>query len=305
MGEIARSVLAGTVHRLNTIKGGRFISNSSLAKAVCGTGPAVADLRCGSKAIVLLQDHVGRAMYLWGQHDPRVARVMDAVIGTGDTVLDIGANFGVLGLLAARKVGSEGRVHLFEPQSLVAQCLRASLALNEYRHAEIHECALSSYSGFSEMAIVEPGNLGMTQIVPPDCNLRGQRIQVRVENAADYIPALPVSQGEIIVKIDVEGHEGEILGAMRAWIGAVAPAFVLFECHVGDGGFWEEKSVAVLAALNYRFFGYDLTRYTKTQLYRLSPYDKFPAGYDFVALHSSVFETARGACFQRTFLNEV
>jgi FkbM family methyltransferase len=229
---------------------------------------------------------------------------MEAVISTGDTVVDIGANFGVLGLLAARKVGSEGKVHLFEPQSLVAQCLRASLALNGYSHAEVHECALSSCTGFVEMAIVEPGNLGMTQIAPPDRNLRGQKIRVRVENAADYIPALSVSRGKVVVKIDVEGHEGEILEAMRAWIDEVVPAFVLFECHVGASGFWQEKSVAVLAQLNYKIFGYDLARYTKTRLYRLSVRDEFPVGYDFVALHPGVFETATGACFKRMFLDE-
>ena len=173
MSEILRAALAEAMHKLNTVKGGRRIADSSFAKAICGEGAAVADLRCGSKAIVLLQDHVGRAMYLWGQHDPRVAHVMEAVVSEGNTVLDIGANFGVLGLLASKKVGRSGMVHLFEPQPLVAQCLRTSLTLNGYTHTEVHECALSTFSGFAEMVLVEPANLGMAMIAPPGCTLCG------------------------------------------------------------------------------------------------------------------------------------
>jgi len=301
--EIARAALAGAVRRFNAIRGGRRIANSPLARAICGNGPAVANLRCGADAIVLLQDHIGRTMYLWGQHDPRVAHVMETLIGPGDTVLDIGANFGVLGLLAAHHVGKQGKVHLFEPQPLLAQCLRASLILNGYTNAEVHECALSSRSGFAEMAIVEPANLGMTRIVSHDSELPGHRVRVRVENAADYIRALPDCR-PAVVKIDVEGHEGEILKALQAWMSEIVPGFVLLECHVGKAGFWNEDSVRVLAELNYQFFTYDLTRYWETRLQRVPAHEQVPAGYDFVAVHPTALETPAGLRLQRMITNE-
>jgi FkbM family methyltransferase len=290
MGEILRAALAEAMHKLNTVKGGRRIADSFWARAICGEGAAVADLKCGSKAIVLLQDHVGRAMYLWGQHDPRVAHVMEAVVSEGDTVLDIGANFGVLGLLASKMVGRSGTVHLFEPQPLVAQCLRTSLILNGYTHAEVHECALSTYSGFAEMVIVEPANLGMTMIAPPGCALCGPRIRVRIENAAAYVSKLPRKRAAV-VKIDVENHEGIILRALQDWLSDVVPVVILFECHIPDTGFWNEESVKVLAQLDYQFFAYDLKKYRSTRLYRVMSHNAFPAGYDFVALHPSVAGT--------------
>lgn len=236
-------------------------------------------------------------MYLWGQHDPRVAHVMEAVASQGDTVLDIGANFGVLGLLAARKVGSMGKVHLFEPLPHLAQCLRTSVVLGGFGHVDVHDCALSNRSGFIDMVIVEPGNLGMTTVVEQGCELLGERVRVRVENAADYVQALAGPPANI-VKIDVEGHEGIILNALRGWMSDVTPGFVLFECHIGPTGFWQEKSVSVLAQLDYQFFAYDVSRFWKTRVYPVLAHHDRPPGYDFVAVHPSAFDTTAGMRFQ-------
>jgi FkbM family methyltransferase len=284
MGEMARLVLAKALHRLKTVRGGRLIANSFYAKAVCGHGFAVASLRCGFKAIVSVDDHVGRCMYLWGQHDPRIAAVIDAVAGPGDTVLDIGANFGVLGLLAAKKVGASGKVHLFEPQPLLANFLRTSLLINGLRHAEVHECALSDRSGYADMAIVEPENLGMTKLVSPADKIQGERIRVRVENAADYIESL--ADGYVsLVKIDVEGHEGIILRSLSGWMKEAIPGVVLFESHIGSNSFWMIEPVRVLQEIGYEFLAYDIHRFWKTSLFKISTAGTVPPGYDFVAVH--------------------
>lgn len=303
MGELARSVLAQVVRQLNTVKGGRLISNSSFAKAICGEGPAIAKLRCGATAIVLLQDHVGRSMYLWGQHDPRVAHVMEAVISKGDTVLDIGANFGVLGLQAAVKVGSTGRVHLFEPLPQLAQYLRASLMLGGFSWAQVHECALSSYEGFADIAIVEPENLGMTTLIEADCESAAERVLVRVESAGEYVRALD-GPPAAIVKIDVEGHEGVILNAIQGWMSDVVPAFVLFECHIGPAGFWREMSVNILAGLGYSFYAYDVKRLWRTELRPVLAHEQRPQGYDFVAIHPSAWNTPAGMRFEKMLSKE-
>src|SRR5689334_17872742 len=122
MGEVTRAVLASVVHKLKTVKVGHRITDSGIARRICGEGLAIARLRNGAQALVVVDDYVGRALYLWGEHDPRITDVLDAVLSPGDTVLDIGANLGAVSLFACRRVGSTGRVHCFEPQPLVAQC---------------------------------------------------------------------------------------------------------------------------------------------------------------------------------------
>ena len=283
MGEVARAALASVVRKLRTIKVGHRITDSAIAAWVCGDGAAVAELRYGARAVVFINDYVGRAMYLWGEHDPRITSVLDAVLRPGDTVLDIGANFGVVGLFACKKVGEQGKVHLFEPQPAVAQFLRTSMLINGYRQAVIHECALSRRSGSAEMAIIDAGNLGMATLVSEDKQLAAERIRVRVENAGEFVRALECQQVSLI-KIDVEGHEGVVLESMRDWMQEVKPGVVLFECHVGKDGFWSENVVTLLSGMGYEFLAYDLRKYWSTQLYRVTKEMNKPAGHDFVAV---------------------
>jgi hypothetical protein len=103
MGEVARAALASVVRKLRTVKVGHRITDSAIAAWACGEGVAVGELRYGARAIVFVNDYVGRAMCLWGEHDSRITSVMDAVLRPGDTVLDIGANFGAVGLFACSR----------------------------------------------------------------------------------------------------------------------------------------------------------------------------------------------------------
>lgn len=290
MGHVARTLLATAVRRLSAVRGGRLISNSGIARTICGTGFEVATLTCGAKAVVSVGDHVGRAMYLWGRHDPRLLAVLDAVLAPGDDVIDIGANFGAVGLHAASIVRETGRVYLFEPQPMVAHCLRASVAINGYTQAEVHECALSSHDGLGVMVVAEPRNLGMTRLVADADCAGAERVTVRVENALHHIRSLPTRKAALL-KIDVEGHEDVILTCLAPWMEASPPSFVLFECHIGQGGFWEEGSVKILATLGYEFLCYDIQNCWRTQLRRITLNDHAPRGYDFVAIHKGSYST--------------
>jgi FkbM family methyltransferase len=283
MGELARAALASMVRKLKTVKVGHRITDSAFAARVCGEGVAIAELRYGARAIVFVNDYIGRTMYLWGEYDPRITGAVEAVLQPGDTVLDIGANFGVVGLFACRQVGDHGTVHMFEPQPIVAQCLRTSALINRYHQAVVHECALSNRSGAAEMTIADASNLGMTALNSNGKQPAGAKIQVRVENAGDYIRSLNCRQVSM-VKIDVEGHEGVILDSMSEWMREVKPGVVLFECKVGSGGFWSEHAVTSLAGMGYEFFGYDSRPYWSTRLRQVTRNIQRPWGIDYLAI---------------------
>jgi FkbM family methyltransferase len=284
MREIARGVLASAVHKLSTVKTGHRIADSRFAAWICGKGAVVATLRYGAQAVVFVNDYVGRAMYLWGEHDPRITAVIIAAVRSGDTVLDIGANFGVTGLLAAKCVGPTGTVHLFEPQPLVASCLRTSLMINGFSNAVVHQCALSDRPGTAVMTIEDSSNLGMTTLLTsrPDSMNGSRTLRVRIENAGDYVASLECTTVALI-KIDVEGYEAIVLESMRQQLLDMRVPVLLFEWHMDERNFHEQKPVRILAKLGYEFFGYDMKPLWHTQLRAVNG-EQHPAGHDFVAI---------------------
>jgi FkbM family methyltransferase len=267
MRELARTTFASALHRLTTVKVGHRISDSRFAAWVCGEGPVVANLRYGAKAIVSASDYVGRSMYLWGEHDPRISAVLRAVLREGDTVLDIGANFGVTGILSAKLVGDSGTVHLFEPQPFLASCLRTSLLINGYSNAQVHECALSNHNGVQTMTIVDPSNMGMTTLsaAGPGADGSSPTIDVQIRDASEYVAGLNCSD-LALVKIDVEGHEAIILSSLREWLSEKRVPVMIFECHIEDQSFQEHDTVKILSGLGYDFYGFDMRPYWQTQL---------------------------------------
>lgn len=280
------------------MKMGVKIADSGFSRWICGDGAVIAKLRYGAQAVVFASDYIGRSMYLWGEYDPRISTVISAVLRNGDTALDIGANFGVTGLLAAKCIGPTGRLHLFEPQPLVASCLRVSLLINGYSNAIVHECALSDHDGVSTMMIRDPSNLGMASLEPEEqLSLEAKRtFNVQTRNARDYIAALNCSKA-MLIKIDVEGHETTVLGAMREWLSEVKPPVILFECHL-DGNYFEKaEPVRILSELGYEFFRFDQRPYWRTRLYRVKP-RTCPSGYDFVAVHWSKLDDDRRSALE-------
>jgi len=281
--EIVRSAFASALHRLNTVKCGHRIADSRFASWVCGHGAVVAHLRYGAQAVVFANEYNGRSMYLWGEHDPRITAVMNAVLQAGDTALDIGANFGVTGLFAAGRVGASGAVHLFEPQPLLAQCLRTSLLINGYSNATVHECALSDRTGWADMTIQDPSNWGMTTLSPPKPDLPS-RIRVRTENAGDYVASIGCVEVALI-KVDVEGHEAVVFSSMQRWLAQHGRStIILFECHLDDREFFQCDSVRILSELGYQFLAYDLKPFWQTRLYGFNSTMKYPPGHDFIAV---------------------
>ena len=131
-------------------------------------------------------------------------------------LLDVGANIGLYSLVAAR-FSRASRVVAFEPDPTSAALLRANARVNGV-DVEIIEAAVSSTSGTATL-YVPVGHSGAA-------SLRRQRedvtpVEVRKLSGSDLDEVLRASSGEteVLVKLDVEGHEHEALQALSQWIG--------------------------------------------------------------------------------------
>src|SRR5947208_1901642 len=110
------SVISSIAHMYPFYSGCGTIANSRPMDVMA---PPLSDLvwarSVGGEVLVPLDDLVGRALYFFGDLDPKLTWVIRRLLEPGDIALDIGANLGFLSLFMAKIVGAHGAVHAFEP----------------------------------------------------------------------------------------------------------------------------------------------------------------------------------------------
>jgi FkbM family methyltransferase len=129
--------------------------------------------------------------------------VFARTVKSGDVVYDLGANVGFYTLLAAKLAGPTGHVVAFEPVPRNLGYLRRHLALNECENVTVVPAAVSDRSGTSRFRDGPEHTVG--SLTTSD----GYEVNVVTLDAFDG----PLPR---IIKIDVEGAEGDVLrGASR------------------------------------------------------------------------------------------
>ena len=129
---------------------------------------------------------------------------LDRIVPEGAVTVDVGANCG----LYTRKLARLSRqVYTFEPSHQMADLLRRTSASN----VSVHEIALSDQTGNAELFIPQDGDdliHGLASLEPAVGASRKAVASVNVPTAR--LDAI-VRQDVAFVKIDVEGHELNVL----------------------------------------------------------------------------------------------
>ncbi len=98
---------------------------------------------------------LARQIYVNRSFDPNELYLLDKVLDSGMTFVDIGANVGAYTLFASRKVGPEGRVVAFEPSRREMAALQRNLDLNRASNVSIHSLAIGESSGEATISIAD------------------------------------------------------------------------------------------------------------------------------------------------------
>lgn len=140
----------------------------------------------------------------------------------GDVVVDVGANFGAYTLEAARVVGPTGRVVAFEPSSVTAAHLRASVDRNGFDQVSVQQVALGGERGTAKLGLGSSPELAQL-------GAEGPSEEVRVDLLSDHDDAL---RGMGFLKLDAEGTEEAIVRASVDTLRREGP-LVMFELRHG------------------------------------------------------------------------
>lgn len=165
--------------------------------------------------------------WLTGKVEPEVQRALHERLRPGDTVVDAGASIGFHSLLASRLVGPTGTVVSFEPNPADAASLRANAGLNGLANVVVVEQALSSTAATAFLDRPGEATARLRRTATPGA------LQVPTTSLDAYLTASRLAPA--LVKIDVEGHEADVLQGMAATLAKSRPVLIV-EMH-GDRAF--------------------------------------------------------------------
>lgn len=150
---------------------------------------------------------VEAALFYNGTYEPGTIKFLKANLGEKNVFIDVGANIGLISLIAAKLVGKQGRVIAFEPGKETSEILRRNILLNGLKNIEVIQKALGAELGTAKLFDNWSINRGGASIVRNEDNEIGQEVAV---STLDW----ELNQRSIhpdVIKIDVEGYEMQVL----------------------------------------------------------------------------------------------
>ena len=159
--------------------------------------------------------------YINDEYEPEVVATLRTLLRPGMTFCDVGANMGVITLLAARLVGPTGRVFAFEPMPDNARVVRENVALNGFQNVTIVEAGIAEQNGEALLHLSKYGGSHSLARSP------GGALELTITVQTIRLDSVPGLDRIDVLKSDTEGTE---LAVLRS-LGALKPAHVILEAN--------------------------------------------------------------------------
>lgn len=153
----------------------------------------------------------------FSQYEHEQINFFTEMLKSGDTVLDIGAYQGDYALVAAKKVGKEGKVYAFEPDPDRYKILRENIELNSFTNIEALEIGCSDKDGYVnyECRLQSPLQEEYKEIRfnLPEAEYIPKFIRIKTVTVDSFLKLKNLTPK--IIKIDIEGWELLALRGMQ------------------------------------------------------------------------------------------
>jgi FkbM family methyltransferase len=204
----------------------------------------------------LISNHLKKELYENDIHQLALKILMDKLDGL---VLDIGANLGTFCVPLARKI-PKLKFHAFEPQRIIYYQLCANTIINSLGNLYTYEAGLSNQEADIELEVPDytaETNIGAFSV---DKEVRENEYECKTSGGKEKIILMTLDsvgfENVRLIKIDVEGHELEVLKGGIETIKANNYPPIIFEAWTWKP-WYQEKRTALFEYL--KGHGYEIT----------------------------------------------
>lgn len=186
----------------------------------------------GELASFKLHPPFGASLEAGTFHEHNTSLAFLELLRPGDTVVDVGANIGYYSLLSFAAMRGTGRILSFEPNPVVFSRLARNIALNQASCVTAFNVAASSRTGVAEILMSE-GDSGLSRLIgtgdegKPPAGPIASCATVRLD---DIVADMGIETIRIL-KMDVEGHEAEVIRGAGGLLVRRVPEYVVCEIN--------------------------------------------------------------------------
>jgi FkbM family methyltransferase len=208
---------------INGIFPARFLT---LLKPLCRKRYFIGHLDDGTKFVGDVRDFYSAYSAFSGTYDAWLVSLLSSLSERNPgTILDVGANQGLLSAALGRRLGSSRNIVAFEPMPETASRAAATLALNDLSNVTVLAIAVGDTDETVQINVLD-GHSDLVTVRPMDEGVQNYRAVSVPCRRLDALLDNVLRERVGLIKIDVEGFEPNVIRGAQALIARDRPAIV-------------------------------------------------------------------------------
>ena len=227
------------------------------------------------------------SLYYTGTYEMGTLEIINHYLPKGGVFVDVGANIGLMSLVAALHTGDQGKVIAFEPGSETRRIAQHNIEINNFEKIiEIIPKAAGSKQEDKLLFDNWSVNRGASSIVKGKEDQDGENIQVTT------LDRELTDQNIDVLKIDVEGYELEALKGAEKILQRKNPPVLIVECteETEHQDFTRSELFQLIQSTQPRYKCYKLkgTKLRRSELIPVNNESELPTHDNLICIPSAI-----------------
>ena len=172
------------------------------------------------------ENSINKQLILDHVRERRATEIMQDFIEADDVILELGANVGYYVCMEAKILSDEGYIYAVEPSPENVASLQANIALNDVKHIEVFNMAMSDKTVTAKLFMGPACNLH--SLVDRSDKSEREFIEVQTDSVDHFLEGKkPIT----FLRMDVEGYETIIFDGMQETLSSPSLTKLFIEIH--------------------------------------------------------------------------